>query len=103
MKKEILSEQKYLKPEVKKILKAHGGFWYMPVANEFSEQGIPDFIGCRKTDGKLFGVETKTTNKNPSKWQIRQAKRIMKSNGSYFFIDGNYGLELLEDFLNDLF
>lgn len=51
-----------VKDAVKKVLKQHGIWFYMPVAGPFARHGIPDFC-CMAPGNKPFFVETKAPGK----------------------------------------
>ena len=56
-----------VKAAVKKILKTHGWFVWMPPANAFGKAGIADIHALK--DGVFLAVETKFGNNKPSKLQ----------------------------------
>jgi hypothetical protein len=61
-----------VKEKVKKLLKARGAWFYMPVQNGMGKVGIPDFIGTYK--GLFFAIETKAPNKTPTSEEQRWNK-----------------------------
>ena len=50
-----------VKDAVKKVLKKHGIWYFMPMQNGFGVVGVPDFICC--FNGAFLGVETKAPGK----------------------------------------
>jgi len=50
-----------VKAEIKKLLKIHGVWFYMPVQNGYGKVGIPDFICC--FNGKFLAIEAKAPGK----------------------------------------
>ena len=52
-----------VKEKVKKLLKAHGAYYHMPVQNGMGAPSL-DFIGCHR--GLYYGIETKAGNKQPT-------------------------------------
>jgi len=91
--------EKRIKLKVKEVLEiAFITWWFMPVANEFTRKGIPDFIGCY--DGLFFAVETKTIDNELSAAQKHERLNILKAGGAYFVITSETGLKEFKEFLN---
>lgn len=89
-----------VKENVKRILNAFGEdvWWFMPVANGFGKQGVPDFIAC--THGWFFGIETKFGSNKPSAHQNMQLDAIMKASG-YSAVIWETDLEFLFNRVNE--
>lgn len=70
-----------VKDAVKKVLKKHGIWYFMPMQNGFGVVGIPDFICC--IDGLFFTVETKAPGKreNTTPNQQRVMREILEHGG----------------------
>jgi hypothetical protein len=70
-----------VKEAVKKVLKKHGVWYFMPMQNGFGVVGIPDFICC--IDGLFFTVETKAPGKrdNTTPNQQRVMREILEHGG----------------------
>jgi hypothetical protein len=81
-----------VKEQIKKILKAHGIWYYMPVSMGMGQHGIPDFLCCLK--GKMFGIEAKTGNKKPTGLQEMQMSRMEAAGAKTFVINETNLLEL---------
>lgn len=67
-----LTPEAKVKAAVKKCLKEHNAWFYMPVQNGMGKVGIPDFVGVYK--GLFFAVETKAPNKTPTTKEQRWNK-----------------------------
>lgn len=85
-----------VKEKVKKVLKAHGAYYHMPVQNGMGAPSL-DFIGCYK--GKYFGVETKAENKQPTPRQKLTIAAIEAAGGKTFVVNEVSGLKELEEWL----
>ena len=86
-----------VKDGVKKVLKAHGIWFYMPVAGPFSAHGIPDFVCI--WDGRFLAIETKAKGKigNLTPNQERVIEEINKHGGVAIVVDDP---KTVEEFLN---
>ena len=74
-----------VKEAVKKVMRKHGVWYFMPMQNGFGVVGIPDFICC--IDGLFFTVETKAPGKRDNTTPIQQ--RVMREileNGGYAIV-----------------
>jgi len=60
-----------VKEDIKKVLKAFGVWYYMPVPSPLGRAGIPDFMGVTPWDGKALGVEAKAPGGKPTENQKR--------------------------------
>jgi hypothetical protein len=88
-----------VKDGVKKVLKAWGLWYYMPVQNGMGVVGIPDIVGCRpvvitadmvgRTMGQFFAIETKAPGKrsNTTANQDRVLMDINLHNGIAIVVD----------------
>jgi hypothetical protein len=76
-----------VKDKVKKVLKAHDIWFYMPVAGPFSAHGIPDFVCI--WNGRFLGIETKAKGKinNLTPNQERVIEEIKKHGGLAIVVD----------------
>ena len=84
------------KLRVKKLLAAHGAYWFMPVQNGLGAAGL-DFHGCYK--GRAFFIETKAGNKGPTPRQKHTMQTIEAAGGVCFLINDVTGLDMLERWL----
>jgi len=84
-----------VKDAVKKLLKRHGIYFFMPMQNGMGVVGIPDIIAC--WDGKFLAIETKAPGKikNVSANQQNQINLIRQANGIAVVVDNVEQVELL--------
>lgn len=70
-----------VKEAVKRVLKARGAYYYMPVSNGMGRVGAPDFICCYR--GQFFGVETKAPGREGTATpnQLREKSEIEAAGG----------------------
>lgn len=89
------------KDGIKKLLKARGVYYYMPVQNGMGVVGVPDFICCVpcNSGGRFLAVEAKAPGKrgNTSANQDAQIAAIQRSSGVAVVIDDPAQLEFLLD------
>lgn len=86
-----------VKEQVKKLLKEHGVWYFMPVP--WGKTGIPDF--CCVVKGRALFIETKAGKNKATPLQVLTMEEIRKAGGLAFVINEN-GLGFLDDVLNDL-
>jgi hypothetical protein len=86
-----------VKDAVKKLLKAHDVWYYMPVQNGMGVVGIPDLICC--IDGKFLAIETKAPGKLSTLTanQKRRIEEIRTAGGEAMVVDNP---QQVEDWLN---
>lgn len=82
-----------VKAAVKKWLKAHGIWFFMPVSNGMGQVGIPDFICCAQ--GGFLAIETKAPGKlaNTTPNQKRVLQEITDHGGKAVVVDDVSQLE----------
>jgi len=68
-----------VKTSVRKILAALGVYYFMPPANGYGRQGIPDIVGCM--NGKFFAIECKAGKGKTTALQDAELARIHKAQG----------------------
>lgn len=68
-----------VKREIKKLLKRHGWWYFMPAAGAFGKSGIPDFICCK--DGKFLAIEAKFGYNKPKDTQKARMEEIRAAGG----------------------
>lgn len=85
-----------VKNAVKKVLKDHNIWFFMPMQNGFGVVGIPDFICC--WEGRFLAIETKAPGKRSSTTANQTAKleEIRKHLGYSLVVDD---VQQLIDFL----
>lgn len=76
-----------VKHAVKKHLKDHGVWFFMPVQNGMGRVGIPDFICC--FEGRFYAIETKAPGKieDTTANQQRELQGIRLAGGLAIVID----------------
>lgn len=82
-----LTPEGRVKEAVKRLLKAHGVWHYMPVQNGMGQVGIPDFICC--WDGRFLAIETKAPGKRNATTanQDRVIAALQQAGGTALVID----------------
>lgn len=85
-----------VKEKVKKVLKAHGAYWHMPVQNGMGAPSL-DFVGCHF--GRYYAIETKAENKQPTPRQKLTIAAIESAGGKTFVVNEVSGLKELEEWL----
>jgi hypothetical protein len=82
-----------VKDAVKKVLKKHGVWYFMPMQNGFGVVGIPEFICC--FHGIFLGVETKAPGKREQTTpnQDRVLREIKEHGGYTIVVDDAKQLE----------
>lgn len=93
------SDEGDVKKAIKALLKKHGWWYFMPKANQFGVNGIPDFI-CLK-NGVFLGIEAKFGRNKPSDLQDSRMKEI-RANGGYAVWINEARLEQLDKLLGVL-
>lgn len=96
-----------VKDKIKKLLKAHKIWFYMPVQNGMGVVGIPDLICCY--EGLFIGIETKAPAKRPTTFEQRwnkatanqqaRMREIQKAGGIAFVADD---VQQVEEVLNSI-
>ena len=85
-----------VKDKVKKILKASGAYYAMPVTGGFGTAGVPDFLVCHK--GKFIGIECKAGYGKTTMLQDKNLRDIETAGGITFIIF-EHNIHLLEGYL----
>jgi hypothetical protein len=85
------------KEQVKKLLKAHGAYYHMPVMNGMGAPTL-DFICCH--NGRFFAVETKAPGKKPTPRQEQTMTEIAFAGGYVFVVSNLDELDILEAYLH---
>ena len=82
----ILKNEGDVKKAVKKILDPYKpDLWYfMPAANGYGSQGIPDFVGTYR--GFTFVIETKFGRGTTTDWQQRQLEAVDAAGGMTWLV-----------------
>ncbi len=86
-----------VKEQVKKLLKAHGVYYHMPVQNGLGAPTL-DFICCH--NGRYIAIETKAPKKKPSPRQEVTMMEIAFAGGFVFVVSCQQELDILEAYLH---
>ena len=78
--------EKVVKDRVKRVLKKHGVYFFMPVQTGYGAPAL-DFYCCNK--GTFFAIETKAPGKKLTPRQVITKETIEKAGGKVFVIDGD--------------
>ena len=89
--------EKKVKDAVKKILNAHGAYYFSPVTGGFGTSGVPDIVACIK--GKFIGIETKAGKGKATALQEKNLMSIMNTGGLAVLVN-EHGIETLKMFLD---
>ena len=87
-----------VKAAAKKLLEAHGAYFFMPVSNGMGSHGIPDILAC--LNGRFIAIEAKAGKNKPTDLQTLNLKRIDEAGGLALVINEE-NLIVLEVMLND--
>lgn len=68
-----------VKEKVKALLKQHGAYYFMPVANVFTRAGVPDIVACH--NGRFIGIECKAGSNTCTKLQVLEQAKIKAADG----------------------
>lgn len=74
-----------VKEAVKKALKKHNVWYFLPVSRGLGTHGIPDFICCY--EGRFVAIECKAAGGKPTTLQEVQLEKIADAKGMTFVID----------------
>lgn len=77
--KRTFQTEKDVKAEVKKLLKAHDWFWWMPPGNGFGKSGVADFNALKA--GTFLAIETKFGTRKPTAMQVGYLESINAESG----------------------
>ncbi len=91
-----IKSEKDVKKAVKKLLDAHGWFWWMPAANGYGASGVSDIL-CLKA-GVFIAIETKFDKGQLTAMQRAFLNSINAESG-FGFVVNELNLDWLEAFL----
>lgn len=74
-----------VKDAVKKVLTAHGVWYFMPVSNGMGRHGIPDIICC--AGGRFVAIECKAGKGRTTALQQRELERITEAGGAALVVN----------------
>jgi len=85
-----------VKEKIKKILKAHGVWYAMPMGTGYGNSGVPDFLCCVK--GRFVAIEAKAGKGIPTALQEKNLRDIKAADG-WTFVVNETNIEDLEQWL----
>lgn len=91
--------ERWVKNEVKKLLKKLGIYYFMPAMNGFGRAGVPDFVAC--VAGRFLGIECKAGKNKPTELQKNEHEAIRKSLGVCIVVNET-NLDVLEQLLQTM-
>ena len=68
-----------VKDAVRKILKQHNIYYFMPATGGYGRSGVPDIVGC--VNGRFVAIECKAGLNQPTALQEREMKNIKDAGG----------------------
>ena len=74
-----MKNEKDVKAAIRKLVKAYGGYYAMPIGTGFGKQGVPDFLICMQ--GRFIAVEAKFGSRPPTALQNEQIRQIRAAGG----------------------
>ena len=74
-----MTPERKVKDKVKKILDAHGAYYFLPATHGYGSSGVPDIVACVK--GRFIGIECKAKGNTTTALQDRNLKQIGDTGG----------------------
>jgi hypothetical protein len=74
-----------VKKKVKKILDAHGVYYFPPATGGFGRSGVPDLVGCYR--GRFIAIECKAGSNTPTALQLRELDCINAAGGIALWVN----------------
>lgn len=91
--------EKYVKDQIKKLLKKYGVYYHMPVQNGYGAPTL-DFIGCYQ--GRFFGVEAKRPGKVPTARQELTMNAMREAGGAVFVVGDSCLYKIVNEGYGDI-
>lgn len=76
-------DEKYVKEQIKKLLKKYSAYYHMPVQSGFGAPSL-DFVGCH--EGRFFAVEAKRPGKKMTPRQRLTMEMMQEAGGTVFLV-----------------
>ena len=93
--------EKLVKDKIKKILKAHGAYFAMPLGTGYGNSGVPDFLVC--LNGEFLAIEAKAGRGIPTALQEKNMRDIEKAGGRTLVVNEQaLELKVLEAVLENM-
>jgi hypothetical protein len=90
-----------VKEKIKKILKARGAYYAMPMGTGFGNAGVPDFLCCIPPYGGFLAIEAKAGKGVTTALQNKNLAEIEAAGGMALVIHED-NFELLETVLENM-
>lgn len=90
----------YEKQAIREYLDSIGAWHFLPLTYGYGPSGVPDIVGCYKTN--FFSVEVKRPGKSPTIRQNQRMNEIKKHGGAVFAGDAAIVIPQLERWKNAL-
>ena len=81
----MTTPEKKVKDKVRKLLKEHGVYNFMPATHGYGRSGVPDIIAC--FNGRFVAIETKAGKGTTTTLQERELALIRQSGGTAMVIN----------------
>lgn len=94
-----LTPESKVKARVKKILDAHGAYYFFPATGGYGRSGVPDIIVCFK--GRFIGIECKAGKNEPTALQYAEMDRVANAGGHAMWVNEDT-VNLVEHVLNNM-
>jgi hypothetical protein len=85
-----------VKDKVKKLLAAHGAYYFMPATHGYGSSGVPDIAVC--INGRFIGIECKANGGKATALQLKNLRELSSAGGIAVLVDET-GLDDLEALL----
>jgi Holliday junction resolvase len=73
-----------VKEKIKKILKAHGAYFAMPMGTGYGNSGVPDFLCC--VNGRFLAIEAKAGKGETTALQKKNIREIEDAGGDAWVV-----------------
>ena len=94
-----LTPEGKVKANVRRILDAHGVYYFMPATGGYGRSGILDIIGCYNEH--FFGIECKAGKGTTTMLQERELQKIRDAGGRAIVVNEN-NIEDVQRMLQEL-
>jgi len=94
----MLTPESKVKEKIKKVLKAHGVYYAMPIGTGYGNSGVPDFLCC--INGHFVAIEAKAGKGVATALQLKNLAAIDLAGGHPMIIredNMQYLLNVIEE------
>jgi Holliday junction resolvase len=95
-----LTPEAKVKARVKKILDAHGAYYFFPATGGYGRSGVTDIVVCFK--GRFIGIECKAGKNEPTALQHAEMDRIVNAGGVAVWVNETNADETVTRILNTM-